>query len=98
MHLITLREILRDADIAHAISSVVREHSLSEEQTEQALIALHVPPPSERGPNQSLVRPLGPYRRASSEIASCSAAFINWKCEGSGYPTDWQCYGDGGIV
>jgi len=47
VHLITLREILRDAGIAHAISSVVREHSLSEEQTEQALIALPVPrPPS----------------------------------------------------
>jgi hypothetical protein len=43
VHLITLREILRDADVAHAISSVVRERSLSEEQTEQALIALHVP-------------------------------------------------------
>jgi glycerol-3-phosphate O-acyltransferase len=43
VHLITLREILRDAGVAHAISSVVREQSLSEEQTEQALIALHVP-------------------------------------------------------
>ena len=46
MHLITLREILRDGDVTHAISSVVREHSLSEEQTEQALIALHVPRPA----------------------------------------------------
>ena len=43
MHLITLREILRDADVAHAISPVVREHRLSVDQTEQALIALHVP-------------------------------------------------------
>ena len=43
MHLITLREILRDADVAHAISAVVREHRLSEDQTEQALIELHVP-------------------------------------------------------
>jgi hypothetical protein len=43
MHLITLREILRDADVAHAISSIVREHRLSEDQTEQALIELHVP-------------------------------------------------------
>ena len=43
MHLITLREILRDADVAHAISSVLRERSLSEEQTEQALIDLQVP-------------------------------------------------------
>jgi hypothetical protein len=46
VHLITLREILRDADVARAISAVVREHSLSEEQTEQALIALHVPRPA----------------------------------------------------
>ena len=46
MHLITLREILRDADVARAISAVVREHSLSEEQTEQGLIALHVPRPA----------------------------------------------------
>ena len=46
MYLITLREILRDADVARAISAVVREHSLSEEQTEQALIALHVPRPA----------------------------------------------------
>jgi hypothetical protein len=36
VHLITLREILRDADVTHAISLVVREHNLSEEQTEQA--------------------------------------------------------------
>jgi hypothetical protein len=43
VRLITLREILRDADVAHAISSVVRERSLSEEQTEQALIDLRVP-------------------------------------------------------
>lgn len=43
MHLITLREILRDADVAHAISSVVRQHRLSAGQTEQALIDLHVP-------------------------------------------------------
>ncbi len=43
MHLITLREILRDADVAHAISSVVHKHRLSEDQTEQALIDLDVP-------------------------------------------------------
>jgi hypothetical protein len=46
VHLITLREILRDADVAHAISSGVRERSLSEEESEQALIALHVPRPA----------------------------------------------------
>ena len=58
MHLITLREILRDADVAHAISSIVREHRLSEEQTEQALIDLHVP----RAANES----------ASHQAFSCS--------------------------
>jgi hypothetical protein len=46
VHLITLREIFRDADVAHAISSVVRERSLSEEESERALIALHVPRPA----------------------------------------------------
>jgi hypothetical protein len=46
VHLITLREILRDADVARAISSVVREHSLSAEQAEQALIPLRVPRPA----------------------------------------------------
>jgi hypothetical protein len=43
VHLITLREILRDADVARAISSVMREYSLFAEQTEQALVDLHVP-------------------------------------------------------
>ena len=43
MHLKQLHEILRDADIAHAISLVVRGHRMSEEQTERALTELHVP-------------------------------------------------------
>ena len=43
MHLKQLDEILRDADIAHAISLVVRGHRMSEEQTERALTELHVP-------------------------------------------------------
>jgi len=53
VHLITLREILRDADVTHAISLVVREHNLSEEQTEQALITLHVPRPAKPRLEQS---------------------------------------------
>jgi hypothetical protein len=43
VHLKQLHEILRDADIAHAISLVVRGHRMSEEQTERALTELHVP-------------------------------------------------------
>ena len=43
MHLKQLCEILRDAEVAHAISLVVRGHRMSEEQTERALTELHVP-------------------------------------------------------
>ena len=43
MHLKQLHEILRDADVANAISLVVRGHRMSENQTERALIELHVP-------------------------------------------------------
>jgi len=43
MHRIQLREILRDADVANAISSIVRQYRLSEYQTRRALLQLHVP-------------------------------------------------------
>lgn len=43
MHLTKLGEILRDADIANAISSIVRSHRMTEEQTKNALLELHVP-------------------------------------------------------
>lgn len=43
MHLKQLNEILRDADVANAISSVVRGHRMSEAQTERALTELDVP-------------------------------------------------------
>lgn len=43
MHRIQLGEILRDAEVANAISTVVREHRMSEVQTERALVELHVP-------------------------------------------------------
>jgi hypothetical protein len=43
MHQIKLRQILRDADVANAISPVVRQHRMSEKQIEQALIELDVP-------------------------------------------------------
>ena len=47
MHLKQLNEILRDADVANAISPVVRGHRMSEAQTERALTELDVP----RAPN-----------------------------------------------
>jgi len=43
VHLKQLNEILRDADLANAISPVVRGHRMSEVQTEGALTELDVP-------------------------------------------------------
>jgi hypothetical protein len=43
MHHIQFREIVRDAEIASAILSVVRKHHLTEADTEKALLKLHVP-------------------------------------------------------
>ena len=43
MHLIEFRQIVRDAEIANAISSVVRRHRLTEADTEKALLDLRVP-------------------------------------------------------
>ena len=42
MHRIQLAEILRDADVANAISTVVHEYRLTEDQTERALSELRV--------------------------------------------------------
>ncbi|HJX89852.1 MAG TPA: hypothetical protein VJ372_05110 [Pyrinomonadaceae bacterium] len=43
MHLIEFRQIVRDAEIANAISSVVRTHRLTEKDTERALLKLSIP-------------------------------------------------------
>ena len=43
MHFIQFRQILRDAEIANAISPVVRRHHLTATETEKALLELHVP-------------------------------------------------------
>jgi len=43
MHVTQLRQILRDAEVANAISMVVHEYRLTEELTERALAELHVP-------------------------------------------------------
>ena len=43
MHLIVLREIIRDAEVASAIAPVIRQHLLSVEDTAAALTSLGVP-------------------------------------------------------
>jgi len=43
MHLIEFREIVSDAEVANAISPVVRRHRLTEQETEKALLELHIP-------------------------------------------------------
>jgi hypothetical protein len=43
MHLIEFHEILRDAEIADAISPIVRRHDLTQKDTENALLELHIP-------------------------------------------------------
>ena len=43
VHLSLLRQIVRDIDVAQAISPVVHEHTMTCAQTEQALKQLHVP-------------------------------------------------------
>lgn len=43
MHRIQFDQILRDVDVVHAISPIVREYRLSEDQIEQALLQLHIP-------------------------------------------------------
>jgi hypothetical protein len=43
VHDIQLRQMLRDAEVANAISAVVHKYRLTEERTERALTELHVP-------------------------------------------------------
>lgn len=43
MHLIQLREILRDVEIANCIFPIVRTHRLTEQETMDVLLALHLP-------------------------------------------------------
>jgi hypothetical protein len=43
VHLIQFRQIIRDAEIAYAISPVVRRHRLSAEETEKFLLELRIP-------------------------------------------------------
>jgi uncharacterized membrane protein YheB (UPF0754 family) len=43
MHYIQFNQIVRDAEIANVISSVVREHRLTEGEIEKALLELRIP-------------------------------------------------------
>ena len=43
MHYIQFNQIVRDAEIANAISSVVRGHRLTEGEIEKALLELRIP-------------------------------------------------------
>jgi hypothetical protein len=43
VHLIQFRQIIRDAEIAYAISPVVRRHRLSAEETKKFLVELRIP-------------------------------------------------------
>jgi hypothetical protein len=43
MHLIQIREIMRDAEVAYAIHPIVRRYRLSVEDTTDVLIACGVP-------------------------------------------------------
>jgi len=43
MHLIQFREILRDAEVAHAIHPIVLKYQLTVEETTKALLACGVP-------------------------------------------------------
>ena len=43
MHQTEFRQILRDAEMANAISPIVHRHRLSEKETEKALLELHIP-------------------------------------------------------
>ena len=43
VHRIVFRQIVRDAEIAYAISPVVRRHHLTAEETEKFLLELRIP-------------------------------------------------------
>jgi len=43
MHQTEFRQILRDAEVANAISRIVHRHHLTEKETAKALLELHIP-------------------------------------------------------
>ena len=71
MHRIELRQILRDAEIAYVISSVVRRRRLTEEETKKFLLELHIPRAANvAGITHRLV--VNCSQKASSELAAQS--------------------------
>lgn len=69
MHRIELRQILRDAEIAYVISSVVRRRRLTEEETKKFLLELHIPRAANvAGITHRLV--VNCSQKASSELAA----------------------------
>ena len=71
MHSIEFRQIVRDAEIAYAISPVVRRHRLAAEDTEKFLIELRIP----RAANVAQITNrlvVSCSQKASSELAAQS--------------------------
>jgi hypothetical protein len=71
VHRIVFRQIVRDAEIAYAISPVVRRHRLTEEETEKFLVELRIPRAANvAGITHGLV--VNCSQKASSELAAQS--------------------------
>jgi hypothetical protein len=71
MHRRVFRQIVRDAEIAYAISPVVRRHRLTEEETEKFLLELRIPRAANvAGITHRLVVKCS--QKASSELATQS--------------------------
>jgi len=71
VHSIEFRQIVRDAEIAYAISPVVRRHRLSAEETEKFLLELRIP----RAANVAQITHrlvVNCSQKASSELAAQS--------------------------
>ena len=71
MHRIEFRQIVRDAEIAYAISPVVRRHRLTEEETKKFLLELRIP----RAANVARITDrlvVSCSQKASSELADQS--------------------------
>jgi hypothetical protein len=79
VHRIVFNQIVRDAEIAYAISPIVRKHHLTAEETEKFLVELRIP----RAANvagitnrlvcsKSLNWPINWSQKASSELADQS--------------------------
>ena len=71
VHRIVFRQIIRDAEIAYAISPVVRKHHLTAEETKKFLLELRIP----RAANVARITHrlvVNRSQKASSELAAQS--------------------------